>query len=89
MFVVGMFIINVFLNRFHFNPKTMPLLFLLFFLGQTDLGMSLVSGYTLMLGDFDLEQYTATSSVKSSIGLFVIFVYLVNLVPQSSYRNHG
>ena len=33
-----------------------------------------------MLGDFDLEAYTATSSVASSIALFVIFMYLVNLI---------
>ena len=48
--------------------------------GQTDIGMSLVSGYTLMLGDFDLEQYTATSSLTASIALFMTFMYLVNLV---------
>ena len=65
---------------FHSNSIIISLLFLPFFIGQTDLGMSLVSGYTLMLGDFDLESYGATYSKSASIALFMVFMYMVNLL---------
>ena len=33
-----------------------------------------------MLGDFDLVEYTATSNATSSIALFIVFMYLVNII---------
>jgi len=35
-------------------------------LTQFSTAMSIVGGYTLMLGDFDLEEYTASSSMTAS-----------------------
>ena len=82
LFVVGIFYYHCLASVSFFSPKTLIHLFSYspFFIGQTDVGMSLISGYTLMLGDFDLEAYTATSSVTSSIALFLVFMYFVNLI---------
>jgi len=48
--------------------------------GQSTVGMSILSGYTLMLGDFDVEAFDGTSNSYAAIALFVIFMYLVNIV---------
>jgi WD40 repeat protein len=47
---------------------------------QSDAIMAVLGSYTLMLGDFDVEQYTATSSLTTSILLFVVFMFGVNIV---------
>jgi hypothetical protein len=47
---------------------------------QTDPVMAVLGSYTLMLGDFDVEQYTATSSLTTSVLLFVVFMFGVNIV---------
>jgi hypothetical protein len=47
---------------------------------QSDALMAVLGSYTLMLGDFDVEEYTATSSLTTSIVLFVVFMFGVNIV---------
>jgi len=48
--------------------------------GQTSVGMAMLSGYTLMLGDFDVENYTETGNFLAAVALFVVFMFLVNIV---------
>jgi WD40 repeat protein len=47
---------------------------------QTDVASSLLNGFTLLLGDFDMEEYTASYSYVASCILFVFFMFLVNVV---------
>jgi hypothetical protein len=47
---------------------------------QSNVGMALLGIFALLLGDFDLEDYTATFDVRASIVLFYIFMFLVQII---------
>ena len=48
--------------------------------GMSSPRMSLFAGYLLMLGDFNAEEFSASLSYNTTLMLFVVFMFLVNIV---------
>lgn len=48
--------------------------------GYADVGSSMLSGFTLMLGDFEVDDFSASSSPNWMKFLFVIFMLLINII---------
>jgi len=48
--------------------------------GQSHVGMSLLSAFIMIFGEFEVSEYEASTSYYVCIGLFVAFMYLVNVV---------
>ena len=48
--------------------------------GMTSPWMSLFSGFLLLLGDFNAEEFNASLSYNLTMALFVVFMFFINIV---------
>ena len=48
--------------------------------GMDSIQMSLFANFLLLLGDFDAEEFSASSSYGLTLALFVVFMFFINIV---------